>query len=71
LFEAIPRRHCSRTEYDGTSLSDEQLRLLEETGRGDGVSVMLLTDSRQKEQVAEYVAEATPPSSAILDGLKR
>ena len=57
LFEAIPRRQCSRAEYDGTSLSDEQLRLLEETGRGNGVSVMLLTDSRQKEQVAEYVAE--------------
>ena len=57
LFEAIPKRQCSRGEYDGTSLSDEQLRLLEEAGRGNGVSVMLLTDSRQKEQVAEYVAE--------------
>lgn len=57
LFEAIPRRQCSRAEYDGTSLSDEQLRLLEETGRGHGVSVMLLTAQNQKEQVAEYVAE--------------
>lgn len=57
LFEAIPRRHCSRTEYDGTALTGEQLRLLEEAGRGSGVSVMLLTTGRQKEQVAEYVAE--------------
>lgn len=57
LFEAIPRRQCSRTEYDGTSLSGEQLRLLEETGRGNGVSAMLLTDRRQKEQVAQFVAE--------------
>lgn len=56
LFEAIPKRQCSRTEYDGTVLSDAQLRLLDEAGRGDGVSVMLLTDSRQKELVAEYVA---------------
>jgi hypothetical protein len=58
LFEAIPRRQCSRTEYDGRSLTGEQLRLLEEMGRGSGVSVMLLADGRQKEQVAEYVAEA-------------
>lgn len=57
LFEAIPRRQCSRAEYDGTPLAHEQLHLLEETGRGNGVSVMLLTDSRQKEQVGEYVAQ--------------
>src|SRR3990172_9489080 len=56
LFYAIPRRQCSRTEYDGTALSGEQLRLLDEAGRGRGVSVMLLTDRKQKEQVAEYVA---------------
>ena len=56
LFDAIPRRQCSRTEYDGTALSGEQLRLLEEAGGGRGVSVMLLTDRERKEQVAEYVA---------------
>lgn len=57
LFEAILRRQCSRTEYDGNGLSSEELRLLEEAGRGGGVTVMLLTDSKQMEQVAEYVAE--------------
>jgi hypothetical protein len=57
LFEAIPRRQCSRAEYDGISFTGVQLRLLEEAGRGDGVSVMLLTEGRQKEQMAEYVAE--------------
>ena len=56
LFEAIPNRQCSRAEYYGTALSAEQLRLIEEAGRGNGVSVMLLTDRRQKERVAEYVA---------------
>lgn len=56
LFEAIPSRQCSRATYDGTGLSGEQLHLLEEAGRGSEVSVMLLTDSRQREQVAEYVA---------------
>ena len=57
LFEAIPRRQCSRTEYDGSSLSAEQLRRLKEAARGNGVSVVLLSDRRQKEQVAQYVAE--------------
>jgi hypothetical protein len=57
LFEAIPRRQCSRTEYDGVALSPEQLRLLENVGFGDGVSLLLLTEPRQKAQIAEYVAE--------------
>jgi len=57
LFEAIPRRHCTRAEYDGSPLSAEQLRQLEEAGHGNGVSAMLITDSEQKAQVARYVAE--------------
>lgn len=57
LFEVIPKRQCTRTAYDGTSLTVEELRLLEEAGRGDGVSVTLLTDSGKKEQVADFVAE--------------
>lgn len=57
LFEAIPRRQCSRTDYDGSPLSSEQLRRIEEAGHGNGVSVMLFTDSRQKDQIARYVAE--------------
>lgn len=57
LFEVIPKRQCTRTAYDGTVLSNDELRLLEQAGRGNGVSVMLLTDARQKEQVAEFVAE--------------
>jgi len=57
LFEAIPNRQCSRAEYDGKELSGEQLSLLEEAGRGHGVSLMLLTANKQREQVAEYVAQ--------------
>lgn len=57
LFEAIPRRQCSRAEYDGTALSGEQLSLLDNAGRGSGISLLLLTANNQKEQVAEYVAE--------------
>ena len=57
LFESIPSRHCCRTVYDGTALSAQQLSLLEEAGRGSGVSLILLTANQQKEQVAQYVAE--------------
>jgi len=56
LFEAIPRRQCNRGEYDGSALSAEEVRLLEEAGRGDGVSLLLLADPKQKEDVAGYVA---------------
>ncbi len=57
LFNAIPSRRCSRTVYDSTDVPAEQLRLLEEVGRGAGVSMVLLTGKQQKEQVAEYVAQ--------------
>ena len=56
-FEAIPLRQCSRTAFDGSPIPTAELRLLEEAGRGSGVSVILLTARQQKEQVAECVAE--------------
>lgn len=56
LFDAILERQCSRSEYDGSQLSSEQLRRLSEVGQGNGVSVILLTERQQKEQIAEYVA---------------
>lgn len=56
LFEALARRQSSRCEYDGTPLSEAELRLLEQAGQGRGVSVLLLSGALQKEQVAEYVA---------------
>ena len=56
LLDAIVRRQCSHTAYDGTPLSRQELSLLEKARQGNGVSVMLLTDSAQMEQLAEYVA---------------
>lgn len=57
LFEAIPRRQCSRAEYDGRPVASEKMKLLEDAGCGEGVSVLLLTDKGRIENVAEYVAE--------------
>lgn len=57
LFDAIVNRQCTRSQYDGKPLAVEQLRLLEDAGRGDGVAVRLLTSDPQKDEVAQYVAE--------------
>ncbi len=40
LFEAIPLRQCSRSEYDGVPLTPEELELLQSAGEGEGVSVL-------------------------------
>lgn len=56
-FEAIPGRQCCRTEYDGSALSAAEQELLEQAGRGSGVSLLLLTGDQRKRQVADYVAE--------------
>jgi hypothetical protein len=55
LFQAIPERQCTRTEFDGKSLSIEELRLLEQAGTGDGVRILLLTDKAALEEILEYV----------------
>jgi hypothetical protein len=55
LYRAIPARQCTRGDYDGSPLSAEEMRLLEQAGSGDGVRVILLTEPRRMEQVLEYV----------------
>lgn len=57
LFEAIPLRQCSRSEFDGALLTPEQRDQLQTAGQGDGVSVILMTLAEQKELVADYVAK--------------
>jgi len=58
LFEAIPKRQCTRAEFDGKPLSVEELRLLEKAATGDGIRVLLLTDWESREKVLEYVVQA-------------
>lgn len=56
LVNAIDLRQCSRSLYDGSALSAKEVHLLEEAGRGEGVSLRLLTGTPALEQTAEYVA---------------
>jgi hypothetical protein len=55
LFDAIPKRQCTRGEYDGKPLSNEELKLLEQAGTGSGVRVMLFTEKPAMEKILEYV----------------
>lgn len=70
LFEAIPRRQCTRSKYDGTPISAAELRKLEEAGRGDGVSLSILSGADQRERVAEYVAAGNTAQYADPDWVK-
>ena len=57
LFDAIPKRQCSRTTYDGSEISARELQLLEEAGSGNGVTIILLSGNSNLRKIAEYVAE--------------
>ena len=58
LFQAISERQCTRGDYDGQPISNDELRLLERAGTGRGVRVMLLTERATIEKVLEYVVAA-------------
>ena len=55
LFEAISLRQCTRAEFDGKALSNEEMKLLEEAGTGKGVSVQFLTEKPPLENVLGYI----------------
>lgn len=55
LFQAIVQRQCTRADYDGKPISNDELRLLEQAGTGNGVRVMLLTAPAAIENVVQYV----------------
>ena len=57
LFKVIPRRQCTRTDFDGNPLSSAELQLLESAGTGNGVAVILLTERETMEKVLEYVVQ--------------
>jgi nitroreductase len=56
LSQAIPMWQCSRSLYDGVALTNDDLRHIEAAGQGNGVATRVITDRRQIEQIAEFVA---------------
>jgi hypothetical protein len=74
LFQAIPERQTTRGEYDGKPLSRQELELLEKTGTGSGVRVILLTGRAAMENVLEYVVQGNTTQMsdrAFVEELKR
>lgn len=57
LFAAIPKRQCTRAEFDGRPVSAEELKLLEHAGTSEGVRMILLTEKAALEKVLEYVVQ--------------
>lgn len=57
LFDAIPRRQCTRAVYDGHAVAAENLRALERAGAEDGVTMLLLTDRAQLANITDYVTQ--------------
>jgi hypothetical protein len=55
LFEAIPKRQCTRAEYNGRKVGNDDLKALEAAGRGNGVNVLLITEPAKIEKILEYV----------------
>ena len=59
LFEAIPQRQCTRTDYDGTPVSSADLRALSAAAAAPGLRCELIVDRARLDNVAQFVAEAT------------
>lgn len=55
LFNAIPYRQCTRSEYNGKKVSASDLKLLEQAARVEGISLILITEKEPMERVLEYV----------------
>ena len=64
LFKAISNRQCTRGDYDGKPLSNEELGLLEKAGTSSGVRVLLLTNRPAMERVLDYVIQGNTTQMA-------
>jgi hypothetical protein len=55
LYRAIPERQSTRSVYSGQAIPLNELKLLENAARIEGVSVVLITDTKQREVVLDHV----------------
>lgn len=64
LYEAIPYRQSTRSDYDGAPVSAEDIRRLQEAAREEGVELLIFTDVVDLETILEAVVEG---NSAQMD----
>lgn len=55
LYQAITRRQCVKTAYDGTPLVASELELLKNAGEMQNVRAIVLLSEMQKDTVIDYV----------------
>ena len=55
LYPAIPLRQSTRSAFDGRPISTEDIALLETAARQDGVSILMLTDPAQLDEISDFV----------------
>jgi hypothetical protein len=55
LYEAIPMRQSTRSEYDGQGVSTQDMALLEAAARKEGVTVLFFDDDADREAILEFV----------------
>lgn len=65
LFEAIPKRQTTRSEYDGNPLEASVLRQLERAAEFPGVRIEVLTVRSRLQSLVEYITQAN--SAQIAD----
>lgn len=58
LVDAIPRRQCTRSVYDGQPIPAEQLALLQAAGAVEGVDLRLMTERAMIDRVTDVVVDA-------------
>ena len=58
LFDAIPKRQVTRSEYDGQPLQQDELDQLAEAATGNGVRVELVTDPDKIKTITDFVVRA-------------
>jgi hypothetical protein len=58
LFHAIPSRQCTRSIYNSAEIPVDQLKLLEESVKEDGLDVIFVTDKEKREQVNDLIVAA-------------
>ena len=66
LFDAIPNRQCSRTDYDGRTVSAADLRKLTTAAAVPGVDLIVMTDWPQIDRIRDLVVAGN--SAQMADG---
>lgn len=64
LYKAIPFRQSTRSVYDGQPVSNSDIGQLKTAAQVSGVSVLIITDSSDRDKITEFVVEG---NSAQMD----